>query len=216
MRQAKIGILVGSGLVISIGLGWWFLHRPPAITDQSISLVKALYNCQPGPLLELASEREKKVNRLTEEKVQQLLDRLIRPYAGDQWEITSAASEEGMNGDQGFSDLVLINKQDRRKVELHIEVLRAADGRHIQLLPDICGASANLRFHNIPNVSPDVDDYFVNNYRVIKENQSFLDSLGVKYFVSLNPDQKPQTLEKILNNCRINYAKRHSTPFPVP
>ena len=196
--------------------GWWFLHRPPAITDQSISLVKSLYNCQPGPLLDLATDREKKVNGLTEEKVQQLLDRLIRPYVEDQWELTSTASEEGINGDQGFSDLVLVNKKDRRKIELHVDVRRSMDGRHIQVIDEIIAASATLRFHNLPGVSPDTDDYFVNNYRVIKENQSFLDSLGVKYFVSLNPDQKPQSLEKILNNCRINYAKRHSSPFPVP
>jgi hypothetical protein len=161
-------------------------------------------------VLGYASRREIDEGKLTEQKVDALLQSLVVPHMtliSDLGEIPVAESNDDTGNFHSTTELKVRRLADGSVFVIPVEVWRTPEGLRSAVVRSLVHASWLVRFGRQENGRYLPGELFRSAILGIQADRAFLESIGINVAVPIGPDKPARTWEDLLNRNRALYAK---------
>ena len=145
-QRSRQSLLAAAACIIAIaGITFYVINARRPLSDRATSLVEATLHGDAGALMKYATSREVSTGKLTQVKLQKVLDHLYLPYVASR-EIASTPATEDDTGDIHGMAIASITRTDGSADSLGWDVYQTEEGSKAPILQQILTISWQLRF----------------------------------------------------------------------
>lgn len=175
--------------------------------------VDALFDADARTLYGYASEREKTEGGLTRERLQRVLDKLVKPYLR-RAERPSFDHMEDTGGFHASANMVTL-REDGARIPVSFELWETDEGVRSGVLRQVLLTSWLVRFGRFQGGRYNLKEGPRDIWEGCETDRAFLESIGLRGYVHVDPAKPFRTWEQIQQAVTERLASMQVQPTPL-
>jgi hypothetical protein len=200
-RSKRIG-LASVVVVVLIVIGIYYLRsvRRP-LSDRATDLVQAMVRGDAGALMACATTREIETGKLTQDKLQKVLDHLLLPYEHSK-QLSASPDTQDDSGDVHGMSIAAISTVNGVGSHVGWDVYETPEGPKSPILEQVLTNAWLLRFAQKDGKDMPRGELFRATLAGIAADRSFLVSNGLEGITPIEPEKHFNSWDEVQGNCK--------------